>query len=283
MRGIPRRARVAAVLLAAAIGLASACRDAGSRQLALGTTTSVGNSGLLELLLPAFERQQGISVRPSLVGSGRALKMLGDGVSDVVISHAPEAEDSALALHPGWRYMKIMYNDFVLVGPPADPAHVRGAPTAEGAMRRIAESSVRFISRGDGSGTEEREKLLWKMAGATPAEGRLVIAGAGMGATLRIASETRAYTLTDRATFGQLSARLALAIVFDGGARLLNTYAVVFDPSGRRAREAERFADWMANGSGRELIAGYRVGSGIAAFQVWPQGRPRSSPRDLPF
>jgi tungstate transport system substrate-binding protein len=275
--------RAVAPVIAAISVLAGACRHSAGHQLALGTTTSVGNSGLLEVLLPAFDTDRGIDIRPSLIGSGRALKMLADGVCDVVISHAPDAETAALSAHPGWQYTKIMYNDFVLVGPPGDPAHVRGSPSVEDAMRRIAAADVRFISRGDGSGTQEREQLLWKVAGAKPAEGRLVIAGAGMGATLRIASETVAYTLTDRATFGQLSSRLALAIVFEGGERLLNTYAVVVDPSATRARDARAFADWLSSGKGRDLITAYRVGRGIVAFQVWPANRPRSSPRDLPF
>lgn len=283
MRGILTRARAVAIILAVACAVSSGCRESASHQLVLGTTTSVGNSGLLEVLLPAFERHKGITIRPSLVGSGRALKMLGDGVCDVVISHAPDAESAALAAHPAWLYTKVMYNDFVLAGPPADPAHVRGSHAIDDAMRRITAADVRFISRGDGSGTDEREQLLWKIAGAKPASGRLVIAGAGMGATLRIASETGAYTLTDRATFGQVSSRLTLAILFEGGEHLLNTYAVVVDPAGARSRDARLFAEWLTTGTGRDLVAGYRVGNGIAAFHVWPASRPRSNPRDLPF
>ena len=181
-----------------ACGLAlSACAQPPAEPLVLATTTSVGNSGLLETLLPAFERHHGPAVRSHLVGSGLALKMLESGDVDVVISHAPAAEAAALSSHPAWRYQKVMFNDFVLVGPPADPAGVRQAVDTPDAMRRIARSTARFLSRGDQSGTHEREEALWQSAGARPGEGQLVVAGAAMGATLRIASETESYSLSD--------------------------------------------------------------------------------------
>ena len=251
------------------------------RALALATTTSVANSGLLDVLLAAYERESGVAARAHLVGSGRALAMLAAGDADVAITHAPAAEETALRAHPAWRYTKVMFNDFVIVGPGADPARVRAADSAGAAMLKIATARVRFISRGDGSGTHEREQALWKEAGAAPEGALLVAAGSGMGATLRIASTMDAYTLTDRATFMQQETRLA--ILFDGGSSLVNTYAVSFDTGRATAPAAQRFATWLADGAGRTLIEEFRVGpTRTVAFLPWPHGRPRNDPAALP-
>lgn len=241
--------------------------------LVLATTTSVGNSGLLDRLLP----QYGEVVRPVLVGSGRAIEMLGNGTADVVISHAPEREAAALREHPGWWYRKILFNDFLIVGPADDPADVRDARSAVDAMRRIAAGGATFLSRGDESGTHEREQALWRETGTRPAGERLVIAGAGMGQTLRIASGTAAYTLTDRGTFEALRASVQLEILHEGDERLLNTYAVLSDP--RRPR-GEQFAKWLAEGDGqrvlRELVTGER------GFSIWPDSADRNRPDATP-
>ena len=220
-------------------------------------------------------------MRSHLVGSGLALRMLEKGDADIVISHAPAAEASILRAHPDWRYRKIMFNDFVIVGPREDPAHVKGAPDAGTAMRRIAGSETRFLSRGDESGTHEREEALWRLAGARPARERLIVAGAGMGATLRIANETGAYTLTDRATFNQHADGTRLIIMFEGGPLLLNTYAVVIDPSGLRAAEARLLFAWLSDGAGRDVIQGYQL-RGVQAFLPWPRGNPREEPDAVP-
>lgn len=252
-----------------------------SRHVVLATTTSVGNSGLLDALLPAFQQQRQLQVHSHLVGSGLALRMLERGDADIVISHAPAAEASALGAHPNWRYRKIMVNDFVIVGPRDDPAHLKGASDAAIAMRRIAGSGARFLSRGDQSGTLEREEALWRLAAARPGPDRLIVAGAGMGATLRVASETGAYTLTDRATFTQHAGTLQLIMVFDGGPLLLNTYAVIIDPSGPRAPDAQVFFDWLSDGAGRNVIQGFRI-RGVQAFRSWPEGQPGEDPHALP-
>jgi tungstate transport system substrate-binding protein len=149
-------------------------------------------------------------------------------------------------------------------------------------MRRIAASGARFISRGDESGTHERERQLWAQAGARPRGDRLVIAGAGMGTTLRVASESDAYTLTDRATFAQHASRLRLVILLEESPGLLNTYAVIVDPASSRAAEARAFGDWLTTGGGRDLIAAYRVTGTSVGFQPWPSGRPAARPEDVP-
>jgi tungstate transport system substrate-binding protein len=253
---------------------AGACQhDGPDVSLVLATTTSVGNSGLLDMLVPAWEGESGVTIRPLLVGSGRALTMLFESAqADVVISHAPDAEARMMKRHPkAWLYRKIMYNDFVLVGPPEDPAAVRVASTLEDALRRIAASKAPFVSRADQSGTHEREQLLWRIIGAAPAPGRLVPSGAGMAVTLRQASDREAYTLTDRATFEQLKARVQLEIVSQGDARLLNTYAVVSNRLGPRSADATAFMNWLAHGGGRRVIEDYRIrGSGTRPFTAWP-------------
>lgn len=264
------------------LALAACSAQPAAQHVVLATTTSVANSGLLDVILQTFEQQHGRTVRAHLVGSGLALSMLARGDADLALSHAPEAEAAALRNHPTWTYKKVMFNEFVLVGPPSDPARVKGAPTATEAMRRIAMASSTFLSRGDRSGTHEREERLWSTAGSRPPSGRLVAAGTGMGSTLRVASETAAYTLTDRATFAQHASTLSLVIVYEGGRDLVNTYAIIVNGEAARAAEARGFADWLSDGAGRHVIRGHRIKDGAPAFFIWPAGRPRTSPDDLP-
>ena len=276
------RPRVTLLLLTAiALSHGWACTARESpRRIALATTTSVDHSGLLGVLLPAFRSQTGIDVQLVTPGSGIALNMLTRGDVDAVISHAPAREANVLGDGREWWYRKIMFNDFVIAGPPDDPADVKGARTVEDAMRRIAESDARFISRGDSSGTHERERELWSRAGIVPSPERVVVAGSGMGATLRIAGTVRAYTLTDRATLGQHAGRGELILTFEGGPGLLNTYAVMVGPNA--PGDARRFAEWLADGDGRRLIAEYRTAAGAPAFTVWPAGCPRDTPDASP-
>jgi tungstate transport system substrate-binding protein len=198
-----------------------------------------------------------------------------------VISHAPAAETSALRSHSTWRYRKIMFNDFVIVGPVDDPARVSGTGHAGEAMRRIALSGARFLSRGDQSGTHEREQALWQAAGARPAAGQLISAGAGMGATLRVASETAAYTLTDRASFAQLASSVRLTILHEGDPALLNTYAVIIDDAGPRSADATVFFEWLSGDAGRSAIENYRVRESQVFF-AWPQHLSAERPDALP-
>jgi tungstate transport system substrate-binding protein len=240
----------------------------------LATTTSVANSGLLDRLLPAYDRP----IRVSPVGSGVALGLLARGDADVALTHAPEQEAKALQEHPAWWYRKILYNDFLIVGPPDDPAHVRGSEDAVAAMRRIARAGATFISRGDSSGTHERERKLWDLAGETPAPPHLVVAGAGMGQTLRVASTTDAYTLTDRGTFEALSGSIRSLVLYAGDGRLLNTYAVIADP---RNAAGLRFARWLVEGAGRGTLEEI-VPRQVKGFSIWPKGSRQDTPDALP-
>jgi tungstate transport system substrate-binding protein len=252
--------------------------------LVLATTTSVGNSGLLDVLTPDLRHDLSIDLRAHLVGSGLSLRMLEDGRADVAISHAPNLEAEALARHPGWRYRKLMFNDFVIAGPEDDPASVAHAASAPEAMRRIAHTRVRFASRGDHSGTHEREQSLWHAAGAQPRPDMLITTAQGMAATLRAADVARAYTLTDRATFLQMQPAIALKLLFQKDPLLLNTYAIIVPEApgnGAGHRAAVAFAKWLESGHGREIIEGFRV-RGAPAFHLWPAGRPGTRPSDLP-
>jgi len=265
-------------LIAGACLLAAGCREQ-PPAIVLTTTTSVVNSGLLDRLVPAYERESGRHVRALPVGSGRALRLLEVGQADAVISHAPQQEAEALSRHRDWSYRKVLYNDFLIAGPPGDPAGVRAAADAADALRRIAASGSRWVSRGDESGTDEREKQLWQAAGGSPAVERLVTSGQGMGATLRVASEMEAYTLTDRGSFEQLAPRLGLVEIYSGDARLLNTYAVL---AASANPEGSAFAAWLAEGGGRRELERLIASGDLRGFLIWPSDSPGASPDAVP-
>jgi tungstate transport system substrate-binding protein len=270
-----RTSRVPAALLISWV-LATACTQEPARPpvLEIATTTSVQNSGLLEALLPHFS---GATVRAHATGSGRALEMMARGDVPLVISHAPETEARYLEQHRDWRYRKIAFNRFVIVGPVNDPAGVKSVGTAVDAFRRIAATKATFVSRGDGSGTHEREERLWTLAGAKPPPDRLLVSGRGMAQALRHADETRSYTLADEATFWQLDDGIELAILVEGDPVLLNTYAVIHDGS----LPAAAFAEWLSTGDGRRRMADHQV-AGRPAFTVWPASCPGDRPASLP-
>src|SRR5688572_6635070 len=190
---------VAGGLKPATIALASvvvtACVNAPVSTVRLATTTSVESSGLLSAILPAFDQEKGIDVAVLAVGSGRALELLERGDAAAGLTHDPRAEQTALARGTIGAYRKVMLNDFIIVGPPDDPARVRQALDAADAMRRIAAAEAVFVSRGDASGTYTREQELWERASRRPMSNRLLETGQGMSPTLRVASERRAYTL----------------------------------------------------------------------------------------
>lgn len=240
----------------------------------VATTTSVQNSGLLDTLIPQFMSGSPYKVRVHAAGSGRALEMMADGIVDLVIAHAPQAERRYLDQHPATVYRKLAFNWFVVAGPRADPAKVREATDVADAFRRIAKSATPFVSRGDNSGTHERELELWSLAGLKPPGDRLIISGRGMALALRHADEISGYTLSDEATFLQLGSGLDLEILYRGDPRLLNTYAVVF-PTGNE--QARALADWLTGDRGRALISNHRSG-GLQVFSLWPESCPGDAP-----
>ncbi len=258
-----------ALALAALIGVLSGC-SAGPPHLRLATTTSTDNSGLLEYLLPAFEKDCGCRVDVIAVGTGKALRLGMNGDVDVVLVHDRKREEAFVREGYGLFRRTVMVNDFVLLGPPADPGGVRGAIGLEDAMRRIASSGGPFFSRGDESGTHARERALWSIAGIEPAGPWYRETGLGMGATLQIASETGGYTLSDRGTFVFMRKGLELTIVLEGDPRLENPYGVipvrVADRKAEGARLAVRFADWITSPPAQRLIGSYRR-SGVVLFR----------------
>jgi tungstate transport system substrate-binding protein len=262
-------------LISVLVALTACAERPATPTLDVATTTSVQNSGLLEALLPHFTSA---TVRVHAAGSGRALEMLKDGIVDLVISHAPETEAKYVAEHPDWRYQKLAFNRFIVVGPPDDRAHAKDATSVLDAFRRIAAAPVNFVSRGDSSGTHEREQKLWKLAGVMPASDRLLTSGQGMANTLRQADEKQAYTLSDEATFWQLQRQIDLVALSEGDDLLLNTYAVIYP---RAVDTAATFAEWLTRGEGRRRIDGHRI-EGRVAFRVWPDACPGDQPSALP-
>ena len=217
-------------LLTLAVALTGACsgRDS-SRELILATTTSTQDSGLLDVLIPRFEQENGIAVKLIAVGSGAAMEMGRRGDADVLLVHSPAAETQFVADGDGIERARVMYNDFVIVGPPADPAGVAGMTDAAAAMRKIAEAQATFISRGDNSGTHAKELTLWAAAELAAPGGQpwYLETGQGMGATLTITAEKDGYTLTDRSTWLAAADHDRLPIRVEGDPRLFNIYHVI--------------------------------------------------------
>jgi len=216
------------LLMAAGPAACGQPREARHRPVILATTTSTYDSGLLDALIPPFEARSGRQVKTIAVGSGKALALGERGEADIVLVHAPEAEERYMSRGAGLLRRRMMYNDFVLVGPPADPAGTRGAPTAAEALARIAASGTPFVSRGDDSGTHQLERKLWTLAPTGAPRGEAYLeTGQGMGATLRVASEKAAYTLSDRGTFLSQRTHLQLEVLFEGDPVLRNVYHVI--------------------------------------------------------
>src|SRR2546427_7968734 len=193
----------------------------------LSTTTSTQDSGLLDVLVPMFERQTGYSVKTIAAGTGQALALAARGEADVVLAHAPGLEKKYIADGKMLNRRLVMYNDFVIIGPAADRAKIKGMTKAADAMKAIAATGSRFVSRGDNSGTHNLEKELWKLAGVEPQTGWYIESGQGMGATLGIADDRKAYTLTDRGTYLAFQKRVRLPILLEGDRPLLNLYSVM--------------------------------------------------------
>jgi tungstate transport system substrate-binding protein len=250
-----RAAALGVVLLVLAACGGGQAGQSAERSIILATTTSTQDSGLLDDLLPAFAAETGWEVKPIAVGSGQAIEMGRRGEADVLLVHSPVAEEALVAEGTAGRRLLVMHNDFVLLGPEADPAGVRGAAVDE-AMRRIAGSGAVFISRGDDSGTHAREKSLWEQEGVAPGGDWYQQTGQGMGATLRVAAEKAGYTLADRGTF--LSQPDGLAVLVEGDPGLLNVYHVIEMTTrvGERVQPegAAAFTDWIIGADTQQRI-----------------------------
>ena len=254
-----------ALLLVGGLLLAATSQGAGtaSRNVILSTTTSTQDSGLLDLLVPLFEKQTGYSVKTISVGTGQALALAAKGDADVTLVHAPSLEKKYVAGGQLQNRRLVMYNDFVIVGPKDDPAKIAKLKSAGAAFKAIERSKARFVSRGDNSGTHTLEKSLWKAAGIQPTGSWYVESGQGMGATLGIAEERNAYTLTDRGTYLALQKRVTLPILVEGDRALLNIYSVleVNPANGPRVNGAggKAFADFMGSPRAQDLIKNFGI------------------------
>ncbi len=213
--------------LARAQATPAAVERTGPTDVILATTTSTADTGLLDALIPLFKEKTGYTLKPIAVGSGAALELGKRGEADVVLAHSPQAEMEFMAGGYGVERRTVMYNDFVIVGPPDDPAGIKGEPSAVAAMGKIAAAQAPFVSRGDNSGTNALELRLWRQAGIEPAGSWYTESGTGMGDTLSIANERSAYTISDRGTYLSLRDRLDLAILVEGSPELLNVYHVI--------------------------------------------------------
>jgi tungstate transport system substrate-binding protein len=234
------------------------------KNLILATTTSTQDSGLLDVLIPVFEKKTGYFVKTIAVGSGQAMAMGQKGEADVLLVHSPAAEKKFVAEGGGIERTIVMHNDYIIVGPPADPATIKGSKTTPEAFKKIAAAGGLFVSRGDNSGTNAKEKDIWKTAGINP-EGQKWYqqTGLGMGQTLNVAAEKKGYTLADRGTWLSLQQKLGLPILMEGDPILLNVYHVIQVTPARwpkvNADGAKAFSGFMVSAETQGIIKTFGV------------------------
>ena len=246
------------------LSLAASCGVSGETpHLRLATTTSTDDSGLLDVLLPPFEEREGVKVDRIAVGTGRALALAERGDADLLLVHARAREDAFVAAGWGIDRRDVMGNDFVIAGPPDDPAGIKGSSDAAAALRRLATVEATFISRGDDSGTHARELMLWEAAGLEPNWPGYAEAGQGMGSCLNIADERRAYVLTDRGTFLSFGKKVELAVLVEGDPALRNPYgAILVNPERHphvKIDLARKLLDYLTSPEGQARIDAFRV------------------------
>ena len=255
--------RLNALLTALVLAILPMFAEAQRPPVILSTTTSTQDSGLLDVLVPLFERETGYTVKTIAVGTGQALALAGRGEADVVLAHAPALERKYIEDGKMLNRRLVMYNDFVIIGPAEDPAKIKGMTRAAEAMKAIAATGSRFVSRGDNSGTHNLEKELWKLAGVEPQTGWYIESGQGMGATLGIADDRKAYTLTDRGTYLAFQKRVRLPILVERDRPLLNLYSVmeVNPANGPKVNTAggKAFADFMVSADVQKVIKTFGV------------------------
>jgi tungstate transport system substrate-binding protein len=239
----------------------AAAEDASKGRLRMATTTSTEDSGLLYVLLPLFEKDFGVKVDVIAVGTGKALKLGENGDVDVVLVHAREAEDAFVKSGFGVNRRDVMYNDFIIIGPPEDPAAIKEVDAVD-AFRKIAEKKHPFTSRGDESGTHKKEKKLWQEAELTPEGPWYLEVGQGMGATLQVANEKRAYCLVDRGTYIAYEKKIDLAALCEGDKRLFNPYGIIAVSPRKhphiRYTYAMALIGWVTSLEGQRIIAEFK-------------------------
>jgi len=264
MQGVAGRL-VPATVLAAALLLTPGIYSCGggSDELILATTTSTQDSGLLDVLIPQFEKEHEYKVKTVAVGSGEALRLAGEGEADVVLAHSPKAEEDFMAAGNGKSRLVVMHNDFIIVGPAGDPAGIKATATAADAFKKIAAAEALFLSRGDQSGTNTKELALWTAAGIQPSGTWYQETGSGMGATLNVANEKQGYTLSDRGTYLAQKKNLDLDLLVEGDKALFNQYhVIVVDPkkhSNVNAQGARDFASWITSPAVQATIGQFGV------------------------
>ena len=234
-----------------------------AKELKLATTTSTQDSGLLDVLLPVFEKDSNYKVKVIAVGSGQAIEMGAAGDVDVILVHSRAAEDKFVADGFGIDRRDVMYNDFLIIGPAEDPAGIKGSTDTIAAFKTIAAKQALFVSRGDASGTDKKEKGIWEKAGIKPAGAWYIESGQGMGDTFRMADEKKAYTLIDRATYLAQKDKYKLEIIIEGDKSLLNPYGVIpVNPEKFPKVDYEgatKFAEWLTSEKGQKMIGEFGV------------------------
>ena len=254
----------AALLCALATGAAAAGPEAQQKNIILATTTSTQDSGLLDALLPVFEKQSGYFVKTIAVGSGQAIAMGAKGEADVLLVHSPGDEKKFMDEGNGSKRQLIMHNDFIIVGPADDPAGIKAAKTAPEAFKKIADKKSLFMSRGDKSGTHSKEKKIWESAAIDPeSQPWYQQTGLGMGQTLSVAAEKKGYTLADRGTYLSLKKNLGLEVLCQGDKSLLNIYHVIEVSTQKwpkvNSSGAKAFAEFMIAPDTQKLIGAFGV------------------------
>ena len=282
MGGVFRRRDILKLVLANVVllALSFSVSSAADNFIIVQSTTSTQNSGLFEHILPLFTQKTGIEVRVVAVGTGQALKNAEKGDGDVVLVHSQPDEEKFVADGWGLKRFPVMYNDFVIVGPAADPARIAGMRRAPEALKKIAEAQSPFASRADDSGTNKAELKLWQQSGVDPKKSSgswYLETGSGMGATLNIAVGKQAYALTDRGTWLAFANKSDFKVLVEGDDELFNQYGVMLvNPAKHpnvKAKDGQVFIDWLTGSEGQAAIADYKI-NGQQLF--FPNARPQS-------
>ena len=241
-----------------------------AERIRMATTTSTDNSGLLEAILPPFEKMCGVTVDVIAVGTGKAIKLGETGNVDLILVHAPEAEEQFIAEGYGVNRRQVMHNDFVLLGPESDPAKIKGEKKSARAFQKIAQTGALFISRGDDSGTHKKEKSIWQEAGVEPNGAWYLEAGQGMGTVLQMTHEKGAYTISDRGTFLAYRSKLDLTIMSEGDPVLYNPYGVIAVNPARHPHvnyvKAMALIGWFTSPECQKIIAAFKKGGEVLFY-----------------